>query len=194
MKGTTDLRRTPGMGPGIDLHMGHTGKDWTPTLDDPVVRAYITEAAGELGLTLAQIIRDHQPVLGVDLTGLVEEKASTVRKAMYKLEEARVAEYEKDTDKSGWETFTWKLTLSEVKYLINNQRREQLDHLKQRLDYEMNTEFYACSEDHPRVGFEVAMESNFECPVCRAPMMNVDNSDNVERLARQIRELETVVF
>lgn len=171
-----------------------TGKDWNPQLDDPVIRAYIVETAGELGLDLAELIRDNQPILGVDITELVDEKASTVRKALYKLEEARVAEYEKDTDKSGWETFTWQLTLNEVKYLINNQRKEALAHLKQRLAFEANTEWYACEEEHPRVDFEAGIECNFQCPVCEKPMMNVDNSDNVERLVRSVRDLEQVVF
>lgn len=171
-----------------------TGKEWQPQLEDPVIRAYIIDAAAELGLELAELIRDNQPILGVDITELVEEKASTVRKALYKLEEARVAEYEKDTDKSGWETFTWRLTLNEVKYLINNQRKEALAHLKQRLAFEANTEWYACGDDHPRVDFETGIESNFQCPVCEKPVMNVDNSDNVERLARAVHELEAVVF
>lgn len=191
----SDMTRT--MGPRAitnEIPIQGTGADWTPQLSDPVIKAYVMEAAGELGADLAELILENQPILGVDITELVDEKASTVRKALYKLEGARIAEYEKDTDKSGWETFTWRLTLNEVKYLINSERKEALAHLRKRLDFEANTEWYACEDDHPRVDFEAGIECGFHCPVCENPMMNVDNSDNVENLIRQIRELESVVF
>lgn len=170
------------------------GADWNPELQDTVIREYIIEQAGELGLHLAELIREHQPILGVDLVELVDDKPSTVRKAMYRLEEARVAEYEKDTDKSGWETFTWRLTLNEVKYLINIQRKEAIAHLENRLQFESGTEFYQCPNEHPRVDFETSIEIDFRCPVCEEGMNNVDNSDNVERIIREIHELKKAVF
>lgn len=170
------------------------GKDWAPSLDDEVIRAYILDQAGELGLHLAELIREHQPILGVDVVELVDDKPSTVRKAMYRLEEARVAEYEKDTDKSGWETFTWRLALNEVKYLINNQRKTRLTHLKERLAFESKTEFYQCENEHPRVDFETSMEIDFRCPTCTEPMNAVDNSENMERLIREIHDIEKAIF
>lgn len=172
----------------------HTGKDWVPTLEDPVIREYIYEATGEQGMVLAEIIRDNQPILGVDIVEMVEDKPSNVRRVLYRLEEARVAEYEKDTDRSGWETFTWRMTLNEVKYLINQQRKEQLDHLRNRLNFEEITAFYQCPEDHPRVDFDTAIELDFKCPVCDIPMENIDNSDEIARLQETIRNLEEVIF
>ncbi len=170
------------------------GKDWVPRLQDPVIQNYIKEYAGDMGLELAEMILDHQPILGVDLVELHPEKASLVRRSLYKLEEAHVAVYEKDTDRTGWETFTWYLTLNQVKYRINKMRQEALAHLQKRLDFESQTEFYACSESHPRVAFESAMEINFLCPICEAPMENVDNSDQIERLVREIHQLKKLVF
>jgi transcription initiation factor TFIIE subunit alpha len=170
------------------------GIDWVPTLEDQVIRGYITEHAGEIGLQLAELIRDNQPVLGVDIVELLPEKPTVVRRAMYKLEEARIAEYEKDTDRTGWETFTWHLTLNEVKYRINQMRQDRLRYLEERLDFEANTEWYACAQEHPRVDFETAMDNQFRCPVCAQPTMNVDNSDQIERLVREIHELKKQVF
>lgn len=170
------------------------GKEWTPRLQDPVIRNYIKEYAGELGLELAELIHDHQPILGVDIVELHPEKASIVRRALYKLEEAHAAVYEKDTDRTGWETFTWYLTLNQVKYRINKMRSEALEHLEKRLEFESQTEFYACEEGHPRVDFESAVEIDFKCPICSAPMQNVDNSDQMERLIREIHQLKKLVF
>jgi transcription initiation factor TFIIE subunit alpha len=170
------------------------GKEWVPSLQDPVVRNYIKEYAGELGLELAELIQDHQPILGVDIVELHPEKASMVRRTLYKLEESHVAVYEKDTDRTGWETFTWYLTLNQVKYQINKMRQDALDHLEKRLEFESQTEFYACGSNHPRVDFEAAMEINFLCPICEAPMANVDNSDQIERLVREIHQLKKLVF
>jgi transcription initiation factor TFIIE subunit alpha len=194
MPGANTERATTRTADRRDAAQAPGGPDWVPALNDPAIRDYIIEHAGELGLVVAGLIREHQPILGVDLVELVDEKASTVRKAMYRLEEARVAEYEKDTDKSGWETFTWRLTLNEVKYLINHQRKERLAHLKERLDFAAQTEFYQCPNEHPRVDFESAMEIDFKCPHCDTMMANVDNSDHIERLVREIHELEQLVF
>lgn len=177
-----------------DAFPHHTGADWEPTLEDPVIREYIYEAAGEAGMMVAEIVRDNQPILGVDLVEMVDDKPSAARRTLYKLEEARVAEYEKDTDRSGWETFTWRMSLNEVKYLINQRRREQLEHLRARLNFEEVTTFYQCPDDHPRVDFETAMELDFHCPVCEAPMANVDNSAEIAYLKGDIKDLEGVVF
>lgn len=171
-----------------------SGKDWNPSLRDQVVRDYIIDAAGEQGLLLAEIIEESQPILGVDLVELVEDKPSNVRRSLYKLEEARVAQYATDTDKSGWETFTWTLSLNEVKYVINRERKALLEHLRNRLNFEELTTFFQCPEEHPRVDFETGTELGFRCPTCDLPMDNVDNTADIERLKEQIAELEAVVF
>ena len=169
--------------------------DWKPTLEDPLIRQYILDHTGEYGLKLAEMIHKRQPITGVEIIDSIpEDKPSNIRKVLYKLEEARIAEYEKDTDKSGWETFTWRLSLNEVKYVINNQRKERLRSLKAQLDFEMSTQFYHCSNAHMRMPFDEAADQNFKCPHCGEAMDFVDNKDEIDRLKKEIRELEAITF
>ncbi|MGB0651849.1 MAG: hypothetical protein ACPGQL_01495 [Thermoplasmatota archaeon] len=167
------------------------GEEWEPTLDDPIIQDYIFEAAGEEGLPMARFIAEKEPISGEDLLEAHEErKPSDVRKVLYALMEARVAEYQKDTDAKGWETFIWKMTLYEVKYLLRRHWEEELEELKQALRYEQDHEFYACPHLHRRVIFEDAMDLQFQCPVCEEPLNPVDNQEIKEALEARIGELE----
>jgi transcription initiation factor TFIIE subunit alpha len=169
--------------------------DWEPTLDDPIIVAYIRERVGEEGLPVAQLIKEKQPVQGVDILEIMsDQKASAVRKILYKLEDARVAEYMKDTDKTGWETFVWRLTLNEVKYQINKERHKMLKDFEHLLELEKENSFYQCENGHERVIFEDGLALEFRCPECGQPLNFVENEDRVGELENVIEKLKSLVF
>lgn len=169
-------------------------KDWMPTLDDPLVQEYIRERVGEEGLSVAALIGEKEPVQGVEILETIKDKPSNVRKVLYRLEDARVAEYQKDTDKTGWETFIWRLTLNEVKYQINKERQKLLRDLKSQLQLEKENSFYLCQQGHQRTIFEEAVSLEFKCPECSTPMNFVDNKDRIKELDAAIGELGKIVF
>lgn len=170
------------------------GKQWEPSLDNPVVQEYIRERVGEEGLHVAALIQERQPVQGVDILEAVKDRPSNVRKVLYRLEDARVAEYQKDTDKTGWETFIWRLTLHEVKFQINKERQKLLRELRSQLQLEKENSFYLCDQGHQRTIFEEAVALEFRCPECREPMNFVDNRDRIRELEKAISDLEQLVF
>lgn len=164
---------------------------WAPKLDDPEVQQYILAEVGEEGLTMAKYLADHPRVSGVDiLESYKEQKPSTVRKVLYKMMEAHVAEYDKDTDSKGWETFYWDLDLNEIKYILRRRWADELLHLRQQVQFEKDHQFYACKEQHRRIVFEDAMDLDFRCPVCQEPMMQVRNGDVLRALQKRIGEIE----
>lgn len=169
-------------------------KDWTPTLDDPLVQEYIRERVGEDGLQVAQLIAKKEPIQGVEILETIKDKPSNVRKILYRLEDARVAEYQKDTDKTGWETFIWRLTLNEVKHQINKERQRLLRDLRGQLQLERENSFYICRDGHQRTIFEEAVGLQFKCPECGAPMNFIDNRDRIRELERAVVDLEKMVF
>lgn len=168
--------------------------EWQPTLDDTLVQAYILDRAGEQGVEIARLIEKQQPVQGVEILETVQDKPSNVRKTLYKLEDARVAEYQKDTDKTGWETFIWRLTLNEVKHQINKERHKMLQSLRDSVALEKENSFYICSDDHERTIFEDAMRAEFKCPQCGKSMDAIDNEQRVGELEKAIKDLELLVF
>lgn len=171
--------------------MSVRGEDWIPTLEDPEVRAYIIEECGEDALGMARYLREHPHISGVDvLETFKDQKASAVRKLLYRLMEAHAAEYEKDTDAKGWETFYWDLDLNEIKLILRRRWADELVHLRQQLKFEADHQFYSCSSQHRRIVFEDAMDMQFQCPVCHEAMQPVRTGDVRRSLEARILELE----
>lgn len=167
------------------------GADWVPALEDPEIEAYIRDEVGDEGLAMARYLREHPHVSGVDLLeSYKEQKPSAVRKILYRMMEAHVAEYEKDTDSKGWETFYWDLDLNEVKHILRRRWADELLHLRQQLKFEEDHQFYSCPEQHRRILFEDAMDIDFLCPGCSKPMQPVRTGDVRKALEKRITELE----
>ena len=171
--------------------MNVRGADWKPSLDDPEVRGYIIEEAGEDGLELARYLRDHTHVSCVEvLDAYKDRKASAVRKALYRLMEAHAAEYEKDTDSKGWETFYWDLDLEEIKHILRRRWADELLHIQKQLVFEKDHQFYGCADSHRRILFEDAMDIQFKCPVCHRAMEPMDGAEVRKALMARAKELE----
>lgn len=165
------------------------GPDWKPRIDDPEIQEYLLDVAGERGLELFQYILENEPIDGVEIIEAHgEEKASDIRKILYALMEAHALEYHKDTDKKGWETFTWQTDLPELKLIHMRKWKEELEDLRKQLKYESSHEFYTCPHQHRRVIFEDAMETDFHCPVCEEPMEPLPNEQVVADLEARIEE------
>jgi transcription initiation factor TFIIE subunit alpha len=165
--------------------------NWQPKLDDAEVQDYILQEVGEEGLTMAKYLTEHPHVSGVDiLESYKEQKPSAVRKVLYRMMEAHVAEYDKDTDSKGWETFYWDLDLNEIKFILRRRWADELLHLRQQVTFEKDHQFYACKHQHRRIVFEDAMDLDFRCPVCQEAMSVVRNSEVLRALEKRIEELE----
>ena len=166
-------------------------EDWNPRLEDPEVEQYILDEVGPEGLEMAAYLRDAQPVKGEDiLERFKERKASDVRKVLYRMMEAHCAEYEKDTDSKGWETFVWRLDLMEIKYILRRRWADELENLRKQLKFEQDHQFYACPSQHRRIMFEDAFDLQFQCPVCHEPMAPVQTNAVQKALQQRIDELE----
>lgn len=164
---------------------------WKPALTDPEVQAYLFDEVGEEGLEMAEFLHEKSPITGVDILEAFEErKPSDVRKVLYRMMEAHAAEYEKDTDQAGWETFTWRLDLPEIGLVLRRRWADELAHLRVQLKFEQDHQFYACKKLHRRIVFEDAMDIEFNCPTCQEPMEPVDNSDVVAQLQERVDEIQ----
>ncbi|HET6398459.1 MAG TPA: hypothetical protein VFH47_02770 [Candidatus Thermoplasmatota archaeon] len=165
--------------------------DWEPKLEDPEVQQYIIEEVGEEGIEMATYLREAQPAKGEDiLEHFKERKASEVRKVLYRMMEAHCAEYEKDTDSKGWETFIWRLDLMEIKYILRRRWADELENLQKQLKFEQDHQFYSCPDMHRRILFEDAFDLQFNCPVCHQMMSPVQTNEVQRALKRRIDELE----
>jgi transcription factor E len=164
---------------------------WKPSLDDPEIRKYIVDEVGEEGLEMAQYLQENPHISGVDiLEHFKERKPSAVRKVLYRMMEAHAAEYEKDTDSKGWETFYWDLDLPEIALILRRRWADELRNLRQQVRFEEDHQFYSCSKQHRRILFDDAMEMDFKCPACKEAMQVVRTNEVRRALEARIRELE----
>jgi transcription initiation factor TFIIE subunit alpha len=164
---------------------------WQPSLTDPEVRNYIEEEVGEEGMAMAKFLQEHPHISGVDLLeAFKDRKASDIRKVLYRLMEAHVAQYQKDTDAKGWETFYWDIDLMEIKHILRRRWADELLHLNQQLRFEQDHQFYACPSQHRRIVFEDAMDIQFQCPVCHSAMEPVRTAEVRKALLQRVAELE----
>ncbi len=122
------------------------GESWKPQLSDPEVLQYLLEEVGEDGLEMARFLESHPHISGVDLQDAFKDrKASTIRKVLYRMMEAHAAEYAKDTDSKGWETFYWDLDLREVGLILRRRWAAELLALRKQIKFEEDHQFYACT-------------------------------------------------
>jgi transcription initiation factor TFIIE subunit alpha len=166
-------------------------EEWVPALEDPEVRTYILDEVGPEGLEMAAYLREHPGISGVDiLEHHKAQKASQVRRTLYRMMEAHAAEYEKETDSKGWETFLWHLDLMEIKYILRRRWADEIRNLRRQIKFERDHEFYACKSQHRRMLFEDALDLQFLCPVCHEAMQPVKTKDVQRALQERLDELE----
>lgn len=131
-----------------------------------------------------------------ELASKTNMTVNSVRRALYKLYDSRIATYRRCRDLStGHFLHYWKLLPLKSNLLAFRKKiLLTIEKLKQRLDYERNNVFYHCgTKECPTLTFEDALDIRFKCPVCSQPLQAVDNKETIEFLRNKIQELEKEV-
>jgi transcription initiation factor TFIIE subunit alpha len=153
--------------------------------------AYITERTGEPGIEVAKLLEQLGEATDTDIAERLGEKPSHVRKILYDLYEARIAEYYQKKDKeTGWQTFHWKLSPENALRTLEHDRRKRLEELEARLKSEEEVQYFVCA-NHPqdRLSCEQASEVAFRCPQCEG---RLEAEDKKPILAQLRAEIEAV--
>ncbi|MGQ9723691.1 MAG: transcription factor E [Candidatus Jordarchaeum sp.] len=121
---------------------------------------------------------------------------NSVRKALYKLYDSRIATYRRCRDtRTGHFIHYWKLLPIRSNILAFRKKALlTIEKIKQRLEYERNNAFYHCGKKEcPILTFEEAIDYRFKCPVCSQSLQAVDNEKTIKFLRKKILELEAEV-
>lgn len=159
------------------------------------LHAYILEKTGEHGIQVAKLLEELGEATDTDMAERLGEKPSHVRKVLYDLYEARVAEYYQKKDKeTGWQTFHWKLSPENALRTIDASHRKRLEELEVKLRYEEDHQSFACA-NHPRdrLGFEQAAEASFRCSDCGSPLEAEDKRQELTALKAEIEALRKLL-
>jgi len=155
------------------------------------VRSYVAQLTGPEGLRIAEALMSRKEATDSELAEELNEKPSHIRKVLYDLYEARIAEYHKEKDKeTGWLTFYWAIKPDHAAATILDRTRKDLAELKKALDFEQNHEFFICPDGAERFDFQRATEHSFHCPEHGSVLQQHDNVNELEQLRQRIVALE----
>lgn len=158
-------------------------------VDDSVYRAYLNKLVGEEGLRIVESI-PNEDITDERLAEMTGISLNTVRKTLYLLYEHRLAKYKRKRDPdSGWLTYLWQICPENFDKALESEARRLLRKLDERLTYEKDNIFYACSEGCARFVFDEASEANFICPFCQGGLEYMENSQVVEIIERQLQDI-----
>lgn len=160
------------------------------------VRTYVAQLVGPEGARIADALLTRKEATDSELAEELGEKPSHIRKVLYDLYEARIAEYHKEKDKeTGWLTFYWQIRPEHAANSILERTRKDLLSLQRALEFEETHEFFICPEGAERFDFARATESDFHCPEHNAILQQHDNKAELEALRSRVealrREAET---
>lgn len=160
-------------------------------VEDDVTEEFILDVAGEEGLRIVEELMEEDNVTDEDVAENVDFDLNKVRKLLYKLYDNGLADYSRSRDeKSGWITYNWRLTLGNVDQVLRKRKKDLLEELEERLEFEKNNVFYVCPDQHTRFTFEEASDGQFRCPECDQRMVHYENNREIEEMKNRIEELK----
>ena len=116
-------------------------------------------------------------------------KLNTVRKLLYKLHDASIANYKRNKDpETQWFTYTWRFDkeefVNEITEFYTNRLKEREELLD---DLENNLYFVCCMEpEHFKGDYTESSEYEFYCPVCDYELEPYDAKKEKSLLKRRI--------
>ena len=158
-------------------------------VEEEIHKAYLNKLVGEEGLRIVENI-PREEITDERLAEMTGISLNTVRRTLYLLYERRLAVYRRKRDPdSGWLTYLWQLCPANFDKALQSEAKRLLRKLEERLDYEKNNIFYACTDGCARFIFDEATEANFICPFCQSSLEYMENAKVVETIERQINDL-----
>jgi transcription initiation factor TFIIE subunit alpha len=147
---------------------------------------------GEEGVRIIGVIRDVDEITVEEIAEQTEIQINDVRRILYRFYNHSLVTSRRFRDKeTGWFIFQWRLQAELIEAFLNGMKNKILKKLGGRLQHELDHEFYRCgTEGCPRITFEDAMDTVFNCAVCGEPLKPVDNEGYIDFLEAKIGEIE----
>lgn len=163
-------------------------------INNPIVNDFLEQIVDADDLknikTIIQALID-----GVETDEAIHEKTdiklNTVRKLLYKLHDASIANYKRNKDpETQWFTYTWRFEKEEYIEKITEFYTERLNKRESILeDLENNLYFICCMEpEHFKGDYTESSEYEFYCPVCDYELEPYDAETEKTSLKKEINK------
>ncbi|MCL7475019.1 MAG: transcription factor [Methanosarcinales archaeon] len=159
-------------------------------LDNIAIRGLLSNLVGEEGMNVVLKMPEGE-VTDEDVSIVTEVPLNIVRRTLYILFENRLATYRRERNKdSGWLTYLWKIDMSGINELLENETQKLLNNLKVKLEFEDENMFYICVNNCGRFVFNIVAETEYLCPSCGEEVIFEDNEKVKQSLRKRIQELQ----
>jgi transcription initiation factor TFIIE subunit alpha len=147
---------------------------------------------GEDGIRIIDVIRNVEEITVEEISEQTDIQINDVRRILYRFYNHSLVTSRRFRDKeTGWFIFQWRLQPDLIEAFLTSMKQKILKKLGARLKYELDHEFYHCgTEECPRITFEEAMDTVFNCPVCGKPVKPRDNEKYIDFLEKKVEEIE----
>jgi transcription initiation factor TFIIE subunit alpha len=147
---------------------------------------------GEEGVMIINAIKNVEEITVEELSEQTEIQINMVRKILYRFYNHSLVTSRRFRDKeTGWFIFQWRLQPELIEAFVVGMKQKILKKIQQRLEYELQHEFYHCGNPTcPRITFEDAMDTVFNCPVCGEPLKSQENEKSISFLEEKIEEIK----
>ncbi len=149
----------------------------------------VAEALGEEeAAKLIDILKSSEETTDDEIANKTSIRLNSVRKILYKLYDHSLVSLRRTRDpKTGWFIFHWRLQPDQLEGFIMSRKRQVLEKLDIRLEYEKNHDFFYChTPGCKRIPFEEAVEVVFKCPTCGKALMHYENAKILDVLSKRV--------
>lgn len=160
---------------------------------EELIRELIERVAGEIGVIIYEL-RPKKEFTDEQLSMELGIEINEVRKALFALYELGLAEYRRvRDDETGWMEYYWRVNYNKQKEILRRELIKTKKKLEEKLEDETSTIYYICVNGCMKVTYEQAMEFDFVCPKCGAPLEYIDSSVAIEKVKEEIRKIDEIL-
>ncbi len=159
-----------------------------------ILKETLHELGGEIAIKIAEILLKNKgkKLSAEHIAEKSELDIKDIRKVLYILQDLDLVKSHKTTnEKKHSSYFYWVPTFENVnKYLIQKYQ-ENIDELKQELDFSEKV-LFECEEcQEERYPYTEAMRHDFLCPICKkGELVSMNNTEKVKSLKEEIESLK----
>lgn len=176
---------------------------------NPLLKSFLYIIAGDVAIEVGTelLLSENEDITDEDITESIKEriegtgidyepdideilKLNTVRKTLYKLYSAKLAQFRRIRDKStGWFIYYWWHEFDFFEEILLEKKKLVQRKLRDRLQFEEKNYFFLCKNCNKiniKYKFDEAFELNFRCPDCGSPLEAQDNQNIINLLKEKI--------